>query len=127
MTRFVLLSFVLVLTIPAFAKSHNPKQPVACTDLWPAVTATLANEKNYKVVAMDSDEMKADFIVTGSLYPAMNLVQLKEKKRGCDLELRVGFTGADDEAAFRTRVSRAFKVLTAAKASAAQTNSGAAQ
>lgn len=119
---FFLLLFSL--TIPAFA--GTPKAPLPCSELWPAVKATLGNGKNYIVVAMDSEEMKANFVVKGALYPQMNLVQLKDKKKGCDLDLRIGFTGADDEGAFRTRVHRAYKKMTAAKV-AAPSNTGPAQ
>lgn len=124
MVRSWLVPLLFILTIPAFA--GTPKAPVPCSDLWPAVKTTLGNGKNYIVVAMDSEEMKANFVVKGALYPQMNLVQLKDKKKGCDLELRIGFTGADDEAAFRSRVRRVFKKMTAAKVATAG-NTGPAQ
>ncbi len=117
MVRSWLFGLLFLPTIPAFA--GTPKAPLPCSELWPAVKATLGNGKNYIVEAMDSEEMKANFVVKGALYPQMNLVQLKDKKKGCDLELRIGFTGADDEAAFRSRVRRAFKKMTAAKVATA--------
>ena len=61
MARLLLSIFLFALTIPAFAKSHNEKQPVSCDDLWTAVTDTLGNPGNYRVVARDNEEMKANF------------------------------------------------------------------
>jgi hypothetical protein len=124
MARSWLVLLLFIPTIPAFA--GPPKAPTPCSELWPAVKATLSNGKNYIVVAMDSEEMKANFVVKGALYPQLNLVQLKDKKKGCDLDLRIGFTGADDEGAFRTRVHRAFKRMNAAKVSV-PSNTGPAQ
>jgi hypothetical protein len=126
MVRSRLVASLFLLTIPAFA--GTPKAPVPCSELWPAVKQTLGNGKNYIVVAMDSEEMKANFVVKGALYPQLNLVQLKDKKKGCDLNLHIGFTGADDDGAFRTRVHRAYKKMNAAKVTAPTAmNTGPAQ
>jgi len=126
MTRCFLLILLCSLTVPASAKTRNEKQPVPCIDLWTAVTETLGNAGNYKVLARDNDEMKANFIVVGALFTQMNMVQLKPRESGCDLRLRIGFSGGDDEGAFRSRVSRALKKLNAARA-AAQPDSRPAQ
>ncbi len=126
MARFCCLTLLLALTVPAFAKPHNQKQPIRCSELWTAVSETLGDARNYNVVVLDNEGMKSNFVVVGGLFSAMNLVQLKPTASGCDLRLRFGFTGADDEAAFRSRVNRALKKLYAAKASA-QPVSGAAQ
>jgi len=120
MTRCFLLILLCSLTVPASAKTRNEKQPVPCIDLWTAVTETLGNAGNYKVLARDNDEMKANFIVVGALFTQMNMVQLKPRESGCDLRLRIGFSGGDDEGAFRSRVSRALKKLNAARAAAQQ-------
>jgi hypothetical protein len=113
-----LLIFLLALAVPAFAKSHNEKQPIACSDLWPAVTQALHNAGNYRVLAMNDEEMRANFIVVGALFSQTDMVHLKPRNSGgCQLQLRIGFTGADDDWAFRSRVNRAFKKLNAAKAS----------
>jgi hypothetical protein len=118
MGRSLLLVLLFAVTHPALAKPHREKPPVPCSHLWPAVTETLANPGNYKVVGMNQEEFKANFIVVGALFPATHLVQLKPREGGCDLKIRMGFTGADDEGAFRNRVSRALKKLNAAKAAA---------
>ena len=125
MARFCWLNLLFLLAVPAFAKPHNEKQPVGCSDLWAAVTESLGDSQNYKVVALDNDEMKANFIVVGGLYSTVNLVQLKPRQSGCDLQLRLGFTGSDDEGAFRSRVKRALKKLAAAKPSAQPVSGGA--
>jgi len=51
MTRSFVFILLLVLTTQAFAKPY----PVPCSDLWSAVTDTLGNAGNYKIVATDED------------------------------------------------------------------------
>ena len=126
MARLLLLTLLFALAVPAFAKPHNEKQPIPCSDLWTAVTETLGNDGNYKVVARDNDELRANFIVVGALFSSMNRVQLKPRESGCDMQLRIGFSGGDEEGAFRNRVARSLKKFNAAKASAHQ-DSGQAQ
>jgi hypothetical protein len=106
---FILL--LLGLTTPAFAKPY----PIPCGDLWSAVTDTLANAGNYKIVATDYEQMKSSFIVVGALYPGMNAIFLKPKGDGCELEIKMSFTGNDDESALRGRVNRAIAKRRAAK------------
>jgi hypothetical protein len=103
MSRLSLLSLFLALAAPAFAKPY----PLPCSDLWSAVTDTLGDPGNYTIVAIDNEQMKASFIVVGSLYPVGNTVFLKPKGNGCELETRMGFTGNDDGATLRSRVNRA--------------------
>lgn len=111
----ILIFLVLVFDLPAFAKSHDTKTPISCTDLWIAVTNTLHNAANYTVVGTDPEHMKASFVVVGSLYRAMNAVSLIPREKGCEMNVRMGFTGLDDQAAFRRRVGRSLKKLRAAK------------
>jgi hypothetical protein len=115
MSRFSLLSsLLLVLAAPAFAKPS----PVPCSDLWSAVTETLGNPGNYAILSISEKQMKASFIVIGALYPANNYVSLKPKQGGgCDLQVRMGFTGLDDGFALRRRVNRALTKQKAAKPS----------
>jgi len=114
MARSLVFILLLVLSAPAFAKPY----PVPCSDLWSAVTDTLGNAGNYKIVASDTEEMKASFIVVGALYPGINALFLKPQGNGCELQIKMGFTGNDDESALRGRVNRAINKLKAAKPSA---------
>ena len=118
MIRSFLLILLFAAALPTVAKPHNPKQPIPCSELWPAVTGTLGNSSDYTIVALDNEDMRANFVVVGARFPQMNRVQLKARNGGCDLQLRIGFTGNDEEGAFRNRVNRALKKLTAAKAAA---------
>ncbi|MGA7106294.1 MAG: hypothetical protein WBV28_23205 [Terracidiphilus sp.] len=79
------------------------------------MTDTLANTGNYTVVASDSERMRASFIVVGALYPGMNAAFLSPRNNGCELEVRMSFTGIDDEAALRKRVRRSLAKLRAAQ------------
>ena len=125
MTPSLLLTLLLPLAVPALAKPHNGTYPTPCSDLWPAVTNTLGNAGNYKIIAADSDNMKASFVVVGALYPAINAVFLNPKNNGCALKVHMGFTGNDDEGAFRNRVDHAFSKLRAAQPALPAKSSGA--
>ncbi len=116
MARLCLLIPLLALAIPAFAKPHNERQPISCDELWAAVTDTLGDTHNYRISALDSEQMRANFIVVGAVFAATNTVQLKPHTSGCEMQLRIGFTGADDESTFRSRIKRALKKLDAGKA-----------
>lgn len=111
MSRFSFLFFLLVLAPQAFAKPY----PLPCSDLWSAVTDTLGNAGNYKIVANDNGQMKASFIVVGALYPGVNALLLKPRDNGCELQIRMSFTGNDDETALRGRVNRALSKRKAAR------------
>lgn len=115
MTRSLFFILLCALALPSFAKPPADKHPTSCEELWPAVTQTLGDLGNYKVIALDNEQMKANFIIVGALFSQMDLVELKPRNGGCDLQLKIGFTGNDDEAAFRKRVNRALKKLYAAK------------
>jgi hypothetical protein len=103
MSRFSLLPLLLVLAAPAFARPV----PVPCSDLWSAVTETLGNTGNYAILSISDKQLKASFIVIGAVFPANNYIWLKPKQDGCDLQVRMGFTGNDDGFALRRRVNRA--------------------
>lgn len=118
MVRTLLLVLLLGFALPAHAKPHKGKQPVSCSDLWNAVTATLRDASNYTIVAVDNENMKADFFVVGALFSKMNAVQLKPHDSGCGLDVHMGFSGNDDEAAFRKRVNRTLEKQQAAKPAA---------
>jgi hypothetical protein len=105
MSRFSLLSLFLLLPAPAFAKPY----PLPCREVWSAVTDTLGNMGNYRIIGTDNEQMRASFIVFGALYPGVHAVFLKPKGNGCELEVKMGFTGNDDEGALRNRVNRTLK------------------
>jgi len=114
MARSLVFILLLALATPAFAKPY----PIPCSDLWSAVTDTLGNQGNYKIVATDYEEMKSSFIVVGALYPGVNALFLKPQGNGCGLQVKRGFTGNDDESALRGRVNRALAKRKAAIPSA---------
>ncbi|HSZ15670.1 MAG TPA: hypothetical protein VK764_01130 [Terracidiphilus sp.] len=125
MTRsLVVILFILLFAFPEFANAHKDKPAIPCSDLWSAVTDTIANTGNYTVVASDPARMRASFIVVGALYPGMNAVFLSPRHNGCQLEVRMSFTGIDDEAALRKRVRRSLTKLRAAQPSAPAQTAG---
>ncbi len=116
MGRILFSILLLVLISPAFARTHKERKPLTCAELWVAVDETLGNANNYRVVSMNRESMNASFIVVGALFSQTELVELKPRSQGCELRVRIGFTGNDDEGAFRARVRRALKRLEEAKA-----------
>lgn len=123
MARSPVFILLLVLTTPAFAKHYPPP----CGDLWGALTATLGNQRNYKILASDSDHMKAVFVVAGSLFPATHAAFVKSRPNGCVLEINMNFTGNDDEYALRGRVDRMLAKQRKAKPSLAPTSTVASK
>jgi len=111
MLRVLLVSLFLASSVQAFGKPY----PLPCSDVWDAVKYTLENKDNYRIVAMDSSQMRASFIVVGSLYPGVHAVFLKTRGNGCDMEVKMGFTGNDDEGALRNRVNHALAKRKATK------------
>jgi hypothetical protein len=123
MSRSFLLFLLLVLAAPAFAKSR----PLPCSDLWSAVTDTLGNQGNYSIIATNDEQMKASFIIVGSLYPGRGVVSLKPRKDNCELQINMGFTGNDDEFTFRRRVNHALTKKKAAVQSTPAHSTGASE
>jgi hypothetical protein len=122
MSRLKILPLFLVLSASAFAKPN----PIPCSDLWSALTDTLSNPGNYSILATNDEQMKASFIVVGSLYPAKGVVSLQPKKEGCELQINMGFTGNNgDEFTFRKRVNRALTKRKAALPSQPAHSTGA--
>lgn len=122
MARSSVFILLLVLATPAFAKHYPPP----CSDLWSALTDTLGNERNYKILASNSDHMKASFVV-GSLVPGTHAAFVKPQPNGCVLEVRMNFTGNDDEYALRGRVERALAKRRKAKPSPPATSTVASE
>lgn len=123
MARSPVFILLLVLATPAFAKHYPPP----CGDLWGALTSTLGNQRNYKILASDSDRMKAVFVVVGSLFPATHAAFVKPRPNGCVLEINMNFTGNDDEYALRGRVDRVLAQQRKAKPSLPPTSTVASK
>jgi hypothetical protein len=116
MKRSVVMAlFVVFFATSAMAKSHNGAYPMSCGNLWSAVTDTLGDPGHYEILASNSVDMKAYFVIVGALYPGTQTVYLKPRDNRCELNLHIGFTGIDEEYAFRRRVSRSLAKLNAAK------------
>jgi hypothetical protein len=99
MSRFFAFLFLLVLTAPAFAKPRP-----SCGELWSALTETLSKQDDYRIVATDSERMRASFVIVGSQVPGVHAAFLIPRATGCEMEVKINFTGIDDEFALRERV-----------------------
>lgn len=117
MTRvFLVCALLSALSLPTYAAPHNSRHATSCSDLWTAVIATLRTGNNYSAIAIDEEDMKVNFIVIGALFSTMNSAELKPHESGCQLQVRMGFTGnTDDEWAFRRRVHHSLERQQAAK------------
>ncbi len=119
LARSLLLPLLLITAAPAFARSHPAKPPVPCSDVWNAVTQTLDDSREYTIIFVDGSQMRAVFSVFAARFPQIDAVKLKPHQGTCELNIRMGFTGNDDEWAFRRRVNRSLQRLETAKVSPA--------
>ncbi len=117
-TRAVVLAVLFAaVALPAFAKHYKNTYPVACTEIWPAVTDTLGNPDNYTVIEKDDAKMTATYDVkhqvhtniSGALLQRKNKVTLLPKGTGCELDVVSNYSGweHDDQGDFKKRVDEA--------------------
>jgi hypothetical protein len=118
MARYLVFALLLLAaTVPAPGKPRNDAYPVTCADLWNAVSDTLGNAGNYKILASDDSELKAYSLAVGSQRQRVNSVSLNPKDNGCELLTQFPDSGFanDDEGAFRKRLAHSVAKLQAAK------------
>jgi hypothetical protein len=98
---------LLIAASPSFAKTHKDMYSVSCSVLWPAVKDTLRNSGKYGILAIDSNEMTASFIIGSTLSGRrVNSAVLTPKGDGCEMQVQSTYSGlthhdADD---FKARV-----------------------
>jgi hypothetical protein len=116
--RILLILCITALAVPsASAKTYKNTYPMACSDIWPAVKATLANADNYAQVILDEAKLSADYQpkhsvhvdVSGVLLQRMNHVRLVPKGSGCEMQVVSNYSGwgHDDKSDFRKRIDEA--------------------
>lgn len=116
MKAVVLIMFVVLLSVPALAKPRDVF-PGACDNVWAAVSATLADGRNYGIVSIDDLNRRAYFTVIGDLTVRTDKVTLVSVDGGCQMKLVVTQIGSDnsDERCFRNRLKKAMARLQAVK------------
>lgn len=117
----IIVSFLLVSSLPVFAKNNHDVYPVGCDVLWTAVKDALGNPNDYGVSSMDDVNERASFVVIGSLTMYRDTVALTPRDNGCAMKLAMLQVGPDysDERGFRNRLKRAMAKLQAADATKA--------
>jgi hypothetical protein len=128
MMRIRLLAFMLVVVLPAFAKTYKSTYSVPCTDVWSGVQEVLSHTESYNVKEKDDAKMHADYQpkhsahvnVSGVLLQRENHVTLISKGTGCEMQVVSNYSGWEhnDRDDFKTRVDQAMamqKNATAAK------------
>ncbi len=58
---FLIFCTALLAVAPAHSKTYKNTYPVACSSIWPAVQATLADRDHYAQVVFDEAKMSADY------------------------------------------------------------------
>ena len=104
MKQVIAAIFVLVIAVPAFAKTHNETYSVSCATLWPAVKDTLRNSGKYGILAIDKDEMTASFVIGGTAGgKRINSVVLNGKGDSCEMQVQTAYSGLihNDEGDFK--------------------------
>ncbi len=100
--------------LSAFGETYKNSYSIACTDIWPAVKATLADQEHYARVIVNDEKMKADYQpkhtvhvdVSGTLLQRTNHVTLIPKDGVCEMDVVSNYSGwgHDDKADFKKRV-----------------------
>jgi hypothetical protein len=130
--RIALLPCMVLLAVaPARGETYKNSYPTACSEIWPAVKATLADQEHYAKVKIDDAKMNAAYQpkhnvhvdISGVLLQRMNKVRLVPKGTGCEMQVVSNYSGwgHDDQSDFKKRVDDAMiKPKTAAPASGAK-------
>ena len=64
MNRIVQVGLTCVtFAMPLLAETYKQTYPMPCSDLWPAVKATVRNSGYYGIIFLDSNEMIASFSI----------------------------------------------------------------
>ena len=127
-TQIVVVLLSLAVAAPALAKTYKYSYPNACSEMWPAVKATLADAEHYAQVKPDDEKMTAEYQpkhdvhvdVTGVLLQRINHVTLLPSGNGatCEMQIVSNYSGwgHDDKADFKKRVDESMVKLKAAPA-----------
>ncbi len=100
---------------PAWGETYHSQYSIGCTNIWPAVKATLGDQEHYAKVVINDEKMKADYQpkhtvhvdISGTLLQRMNHVTLKAKgDGGCEMDVVSNYSGwgHDDQSDFKKRV-----------------------
>jgi len=116
----VVVLMLLIVAVPAFAKTHKDTYPVSCSVLWPAVKDALRNSGKYGILGIDSNEMTASFVIGGTLGgKRINSVVLNSKGDSCEMQTQTAYSGLihNDAGDFKSRVDESLaKMKTSAPA-----------
>ena len=107
MNRFLAASLLLLLSAPAFAKTHKDAFNVPCSTLWPAVKDTLRNSGKYGIISIVNDELTASYNIGGNLTgKRINTVLLNEQGDSCEMQVQTAYSGLanNDAGDFKKRV-----------------------
>jgi hypothetical protein len=104
----------LILSAPAFSKTHRDVYNMPCNQLWPAVKDTLRNSGKYGIVGIDNEEMTASYNMGGTLtQKRTNSVILNKQGDNCEMQIQSAFSGFgnDDAGDFKKRVDASLAKL----------------
>jgi len=117
MKKLLLALLVLVVPLPAFAKTHKDMFEVPCSTLWPAVKDTLRNSGKYGIIGIDNTERTASYNIGGVLTgKRINSLVLNEKgDNSCEMQVQTAFSGIgnNDEGDLKKRVTESLAKLSA--------------
>ena len=128
MKFWVVILLLLALALPAFSagkKAYKTTYPVACSEVWAAVKAALANPDNYKDVQSDDEKMAADYnvkhsihwSVSGAINQGKNSVSLLPMGTACEMSVESMYSGLshNDAGDFKKRVDESMAKLKGSK------------
>jgi hypothetical protein len=114
MKRAAIVVALVLLALPATAKTYKSTYSVSCDQVWAAVKDTLSNAENYEVTANDDAQMSASYNVrhaahvnvTGAVLQRTNKVSLIRQGATCEMHVVSNFSGWEhhDQGDFKKRV-----------------------
>ncbi len=119
MKRFVNVTLLLTLAVPAFAKMQSDVFIVPCSVLWPAVNDTVKNSGKYGIIGVDNTALTTSFTTGGGPGMRTIWVVLKAQGNSCEMQTQVSAGPPHGDAgAFKNRVTASLAKLQAAPATA---------
>lgn len=116
MKRFLVACLLLLLSVPAFAKTHKDDFNVPCGTLWLAVKDTLRNSGKYGIISIVNEELTASYNIGGNLTgKRINTVVLNAQGDGCEMQVQTAYSGLanNDAGDFKKRVDQSLAKLQA--------------
>ncbi len=114
MRRSIVAFLLLVLAMPAYAKTHIDEFNIPCGSLWPAIKDTLSNSDKFVVVNLNDADRTASFSAGGHYTVSrINSVALIAQGNHCEMQTQTSVEGwgLNDAGDFKKQVKQSLAKL----------------